>query len=67
MDEGREDVYAAPAGGRLPLRGRWQGEALTDEGRHPCWYQPGPAEWCRPITRVGGDAHIAPRPDGQDW
>ena len=22
----------APAGGRLPHRGRWQGEALTDEG-----------------------------------
>ena len=28
-------IHAAPAGGRLPLRGRWQGEALTDEGRNP--------------------------------
>ena len=27
----------APAGGRLPLRGRWQGEALTDEGPSPAW------------------------------
>ena len=28
-------MYAAPAGGSLPLRGRWQGEALTDEGKKP--------------------------------
>ena len=27
-------MYAAPAGGSLPHRGRWQGEALTDEGNH---------------------------------
>ena len=24
-------------------------------------------EWSGPHPRVGGDAHIAPRPDGRDW
>ena len=27
-------MNAPPPGGRLPLRGRWQGEALTDEGKN---------------------------------
>ena len=29
------DKRKAPAGGSLPHRGRWQGEALTDEGSQP--------------------------------
>ena len=27
-------MNAPPPGGRLPPRGRWQGEALTDEGKN---------------------------------
>ena len=48
---------AAPAGGRLPLRGRWQGEALTDEGNHAFPIQQSPVLFDRgPLhtRRCGG-------------
>ena len=48
-------VRNTPAGGRLPPRGRWQGEALTDEGDTL-------SQWTKPgLNRQGSPPHPALR------
>ena len=48
-----------------PAWRRWPRRAGC--GGDPLRIRPGSVERQHPLIRVGGDAHIAPGPDGQDW